>query len=313
MSGLRVDSVVITYNSSRFIQACLNSLLQSGSSVVVVDNGSSDLTVQIVREKYPQVKLIDNGKNLGYSAAVNQGAAVTQTDVFVVSNADVVYPPGSLDRLVGFVREHPDVGAAGPQLLFPDGFWQMSFGDVPAALSEAIKRVTGLTSLNHWLRRLLWPRRVDRKPKDVGIVLGAVMAIRRSAFDALRGWDQDFHFYAEDADFCSRLHKSGWRVMFVPSAEITHVGGAHSTMVDTSDKYSRQMVESHLILLRKNIPGWQVSLYKRLETLFSQQMIIAWRIARQIGPRSTREYASARATAFEHLLRIWTEQCHRRE
>jgi len=307
-----IDSVVITYNSELFIEGCLDSLLQSGATVVVVDNGSSDGTVRVIRAKYPQVILIENGRNLGYSAAVNLGASATQSDVFVISNADVVYTPDSLHRLVSFVREHPDVGVAGPQLLFPDGTWQASYGDVPA-ISEVIKRIIGLTSLHHWLRRLLWPMRLDHLPKQVGFIRGAVMAIRRKAFDTLGGWDQTFHFYAEDTDFCSRLDKAGWRVTFVPSVEVMHVGGASSTRVDLSEKYFRQLVDSELLLLRREIPGPQISLLKHLERLNARQMLLAWRIARRIGPRTTKGYATERTLAFEHLVQIWTEECQRRE
>ena len=304
------DSVVITYNSRPFIEECLDSLLEAGSNVVVVDNGSSDATAGFIKTNFPEVKLIENRNNLGYSAAVNLGAAATKSDVFVVCNADVVYPARSLQQLANFMDENPDVGVAGPQLVFPDGTWQMSYGDVPG-IWEAVQRVIGLTSLHHWSRRLLWPRKLDRSSKEVGHVIGAVMAIRRNAFESLNGWDEDFHFYAEDADFCIRLRRAGWRVMFVPSTEVVHIQGASSTRVDPSKNYFRKLVESELLLLQKSVPPWQISIYKRLERFNSFQMLLAWKIVGRVGPMNTRGYASARTVAFRHLLQIWREQCER--
>jgi len=302
-----IGSVVITYNSRLYIENCLNSLLLAGSNVVVVDNGSSDGTPDLVKDKFPSVTVIENQVNLGYSAAVNLGAAVIKSDIFVVCNADVVYPNESIRQLTMFMSEHPDVGAAGPQLIFPDGTWQMSYGHTPG-IGETLQRVIGLTSLHHWVRRLCWPRRLDRRPKEVGCVIGAVMAIRRRAFLSLNGWDEDFHFYAEDTDFCMRLRKTGWRVMFVPSIDVVHVGGASSTRVDTSTLYFRKLVESQLLLLKKSLPRWQMLLCAWLERFNCFQMLMAWKLAFCIGPKAMRGYAAARTVAFRHLLKIWAEQ-----
>jgi N-acetylglucosaminyl-diphospho-decaprenol L-rhamnosyltransferase len=310
MSSLFADVVVITYNSASCIENCLDSILKSGANAVVVDNRSTDHTSELVRSIYPHITFIANHQNRGYAAAVNQGISHTNADVVVVSNADVVYPAGSLQGLTKFVRDNPNVGAAGPQLIFPDGSWQGSYGDVHG-VCEGLKRTIGLVSLHNWLRRLLWPRKLDHSPKEVGYVIGAVMAIRRTAFSSVGGWDQDFHFYAEDVDFCNRLHKAGWRVMFVPSAQVIHIAGAHSTKLDRSERFFRQLVESEVLLVRKNRAPWQVPVYKHLSRLSSIQMFLAWRLAGHIGSNSTKQYASERTLAFRHLSRIWSEECRR--
>lgn len=310
MNSTPIEVVVITYNSSSYLEACLDSILQNGAAATVVDNGSTDRTVALVRQEYPNVRLIENVGNLGYAAAVNQGMNSTGADIVAVCNADVVYPPDSLHQLIRFMQANPEVGAAGPQLVFPDGGWQGSYGSVHGIM-ESLKRTIGLTSLHNWLRRLWWPRKLDRSAKHVGYVIGAVMAIRRRAFDAVGGWDEEFYFYAEDVDFCHRLHRAGWQVMFVPTIEVMHIAGASSTKVDASERYFRQLVQSELLLVRKNRAPWQVSIYKYLSRFSCLQMWWAWRIVAKIGSGPIKAQASSRTLAFSRLSRIWREECRR--
>ncbi len=223
--------VVVNWNTRELLRRCLDSLPAAteglSAETIVVDNNSTDGSAAMVRAHYPQVHLVENGENAGFVRATNQGITLSRGRYVLLLNSDTVAPPGSLARMVAFMEDHPDAGAAGPKLVNPDGSFQASYARFPTLLSESLSAF----GLN---RRLYGPYhpspspRPDDRPAPVDWVPGASLLLRRMALEAVGPLDEGFWMYSEDTDLCYRIHRAGWKVYYLPDVEIVHFGGASS-------------------------------------------------------------------------------------
>ena len=230
----RLAVAVVSYNTRELLRACLASARADGAAeLVVVDNGSSDGSAAMVRDHFPDVALVDDAGNVGYGAAANIAVARCSAEHVLVLNADTVVHPGALDALRRYLDAHPRVGMAGPLLLNPDGSAQPSAFPFPGTLGWLVENdpLGPLAGLVPPLRRRLLRFAPPAAPAPVPWVLGAALAIRRSAFDAVRGFDPTFFMYFEEVDLARRLATAGWETHLVPTARVTHVGGASTSQV----------------------------------------------------------------------------------
>lgn len=304
-SADEVAVVLVTHNSSCFIGPCLDSLVPSGAEIIVVDNESTDETLSII-QRYPKVRLIPSGGNLGYGKAINLGAKQTQSTrkYLILSNPDVIYREDSVATLVLFLKSRPEVGITAPRQVSPSEGWQRSYGDVPG-IWAGMKEVSGISSALRWYRRLQWPKRVDDRPKEVGYVFGAVLALPRKAYFQANGFDEDFYFYGDESDLCIRLRSMGWKVVFCPFTEIVHYGGGDSTRVDQSDRFYRYLATSQTILAKKHLPLWKAYIYVWLQKLYFQRLALTLRIVKIFA--STEDISRRLEVANVHV-RLWAEQ-----
>lgn len=303
---VNLEAIVVTYNSALHIRACLLSLQQAGVRTVVVDNGSQDETLAVVAEEFPQVRLIQAGENLGYGRALNVGVAETTSPFILAANADTSFPSGSLEKLVQFLAENPRVGVAGPQQVFPDGKWQRSYGEVPG-LKESVTSLIGLASLKNAIHRGLW-RYLPSQPKRVSYVDGAVMMVRRTAFEKIGGFDEDFPYYTEDADLCFRIRKAGWQVVSLPNVCVTHVRGGSSIKVEGySEKFLRAFIDGQLRFVRKHYSGWRARACLWIGSLNTKKMSLIYRLLQLFTPAPYARHAAAMANVFERESRLWAE------
>jgi GT2 family glycosyltransferase len=220
---------------------------------VVVDNGSSDGSVELVRESYPAVHLIPNESNTGYALANNQGLAASRGRYLLLLNSDTVVQPGALARLVGFMDEHPDVGACGPLLRFPDGRLQRSCYSDPSPRSY-FARMLGID--------VLFPRsrffgnqyygfdHAHTAPVDT--MLGAALLVRREAMDEVGVLDEDLRLHFNDFDWCLRIRKAGWKVYYVHDAEIVHHLQATTKVENHRFRLQGELVRNLLGFYRKH-------------------------------------------------------------
>jgi len=208
-----VDVVVVTHQSRPTLQAALD-LLPAEARVVVVDNASSDGTLDVASPVAAQ--LVRNAENRGFAAAANQAAKLGRAEVLVFLNPDARIDKESLDMLVAELDSFPRVAVAGPRLVGIDGAPQRAWWPFPSPLATWVEAL-GL----HRLRR-----RTEGRHGEVPFVVGACMAVRRRAFEELGGFDERFWLYGEEADLCQRAWLRGWQVHFVAGATATHVGGA---------------------------------------------------------------------------------------
>ena len=298
--------VLISHNSAAYLEACLGSISGTDCKLVLVDNGSSDGTVACAR-KFGQIQVISLQVNLGYAKAVNSGCRAAEGEIVVISNVDVSYDSGSIQRMLAYMQSHPRVGVLGPQLYYPEGSWQRSCGYVPGIWS-ALVDLSAVRQLWHWLCRRAWPLAIDRWPRRVGYVDGAVMMVRRAAFAAVGGFDENLKFYGEDSDFCERVRAAGWDVVFYPKARVMHVQGGSSGRMDRlPEDFYRLLVQGKIYVAAKRHSAAQVRLYRRLEALQAKKMKALYSLIAAVLP-SKREFAQARVIHFDTLYRFWSEQ-----
>jgi N-acetylglucosaminyl-diphospho-decaprenol L-rhamnosyltransferase len=247
-SPAAVAVVVVTYQSAADLANCLGSLAPAAGShpleVVVVDNASRDASVEIARGL--GVKVIENQANQGLSRAINRGVAFTSAPWLLVANPDTLLEPGSLARLVATGAADQRIGCVGPRLANPDGSDYPTGRRFPSLLVGSLHAAMGtLWPANPATRRYHMVD-VDRSvPVEVDWVSGACMLIRRSAFDAIGGFDTGYFMYFEEMDFCLRLRRAGWRAVFDPQARVEHmVGGS------TRSAPYRKVVNHHRSALR---------------------------------------------------------------
>ena len=226
-----VSIIVVTHESRGDIVDCLETVLQSQDAVsrevIVVDNASVDGTADLVAARFPQVRLIRKRRRDGFATNVNIGAVAARGRHLLLLNPDTRTFEGSLDRLVDHLDRHPEVGVVGPRLVYPDGSHQASARRFPTPVNTIVRRtplrrlvgVTGGTS------RHLMSDVVLSDVTEVDWLLGAVMAVRAEAYQELGGLDDGFRLYCEDLDLCWRMHESGWRVEYLPSATVEHALG----------------------------------------------------------------------------------------
>ncbi len=259
--------VVVTYQNREHIIGCLDSLLdqvpQDGSKVVVFDNASADGTADLVESTYPGVAVVRSSSNLGFARACNQAAADVETDFVLLTNPDAVLQPRCLGALLALADRRPEVALVGGRTLRPNGDLDpMSCWGRPT-LWSLVCFATGLSAAfprsqvfnPEGLGR--WARDTERQ---VDIVSGCLLLVRREAWQRLGGFDECFFMYGEDADLGIRARAAGYRSMITPEAEIIHLLGGSSPAVDKEVMLFRGKVT----LLKKLWPGPAGSLAQAL-------------------------------------------------
>ncbi|MGP3953661.1 glycosyltransferase family 2 protein [Streptomyces sp. 7N604] len=237
MNELNATAVVVTHNSAAHIVDCLAALRRTGAAVRVIDNASSDDTVELVTRYFPEGTLVTNAVNVGFAAAVNQALTGITTDVTLLVNPDCVLPDTTARGLVRTIRTQPHVGIAGPRLLRPDGRVLISAHPFETWTTVLASRFgAGLLPVGvRWLlcgsrrRRAYDACRAPGPPVPVDWLSGACLAVRTTLLHKLGGLDEGYFMYYEDEELCLQASRHGFRVLYVPAIEAMHVGGASSS------------------------------------------------------------------------------------
>jgi len=230
----RVAVVIVNYQSYEELHRCLTSIERAcgSAAVVVVDHESRKDEADRLFQRFPEVELLRVAGNEGFAAGVNKGVRATSSLFILLLNPDCVVEPEAICRLTDWLERHPDVAVAGPRIRNADGTVQASarrFPDFTTAIAGRSSWLTRVLPGNPMSRRNLPARdQADTTPVDVDWVSGACLCVRRDAFEAAGGLDEEFFLYWEDADFCRRLKHAGWRTVYVPMAGAVHVGGRSS-------------------------------------------------------------------------------------
>jgi N-acetylglucosaminyl-diphospho-decaprenol L-rhamnosyltransferase len=226
--------VIVSWNTRELLGRCLASVdaerLAVDLELIVVDNGSSDGSREGL-EADAGTRLIANPDNRGFSAANNQGIAISSGRYVLLLNSDTEVQPGSLRAMVEYGDAHPRAGVIGPRLSNPDGTLQPSGGRFPTLLGT-IGSLFGLDRLSG--RPRYGTRRDYSVPAVVDEVSGAALLVRSDVLAAVGGLDEEFHWGYEDVDFCRRVRAAGWEVHFLPAAEVTHVWGGSRRVAPAS-------------------------------------------------------------------------------
>jgi len=225
----KIAVAIVNYNTREHLRSCLQSARPEGpAETFVVDNASSDGSAAMVAREFPRVLLRANGANLGFGAAANQAVAACRAPYVLLLNADTRLCPGALRALEAYLDRTPRAGIAGPRLVNARGGFEVSCGPFPTPFNTLLELSnTGrLLRVVPVLRRFYAPGWRDDRACRVPWVVGAALAIRREAFDAVHGFDESFFMYSEEIDLCFRLRAHGWQTHFAPAATIVHVGEA---------------------------------------------------------------------------------------
>jgi GT2 family glycosyltransferase len=220
-----VSVVVVTWNALPWIERCLASV--AGHETTVVDHGSTDGTLELVRERFPGVRLVEQ-ENRGMGGGNNAGMRVSAGRYFFLLNSDAWVVGDGLSRLVSFADAHPDAAVVGPRLRNQDGSLQRSVRGDPTlwGLATEYLFIRKLAPGSRLLNPLYAGGFTHETTAEVDWVQGAALLVRREATDGVGLFDEDFFLFSEEADWMARFRQAGWKVLFYPGAEVVHVGGA---------------------------------------------------------------------------------------
>ena len=241
-----VSVVVVTLNALPLLERCLDSV--RGYETIVVDHGSTDGTVDLVRERFPEARVIEQ-ENLGFGAGNNTGMRAASGDYFLLLNADAWVLDDAVEKLVAFAEQHPEAAVVGPKLRNPDGTLQRSVRGFPSPWRIAteylfLRKLAPRSRLLNSFYGAGFDHESVRAAEFLG---GACLLVRRDAYEAVGGFDEDFFLMSEEVDWCYRFRQAGWKVLFYPGAEVVHV------VTSSADPAKfRHLVRGHLRFLLKH-------------------------------------------------------------
>jgi hypothetical protein len=244
-----VSVVVVTYNALPWVERALDSV--RGHATIVVDHGSSDGTLELVRERFPDARLIEQ-ENKGLGGGSNAGMRIASGDYFLLLNSDAWALDDGVERLAAFADEHPEAAVVGPRLLNPDGSLQRSVRGDPTLWRLATEYffLRKLAPRTRALNAFYGAAFAHDEVREAEFVMGSVMLVRREAADTVGFFDEDFFMFSEETDWLYRFRQAGWKVLFTPEAEFVHVGGA--TTRQNWGPMFREQIRGHVRFLAKH-------------------------------------------------------------
>jgi len=234
---MKLSVIIVSWNVCHELLECLRSIEENPPSdsfeIIVVDNASTDGTSDTIKSNFPNVRLILNTENRGFAAANNEGIRRSRGQYLLLLNPDTIVHPCSLDVLVRFMNENTDVGACGPKLVNGDGTTQQSARRFPS-FRGALHRHTAFKFLSifkgQYRKWVMKDVKYDSQ-MDVDQVMGAALMTRKSVIEQVGPMDEGFFMYYEEVDLCYRIKQAGWRITYVPEAQITHIGGRSAEQI----------------------------------------------------------------------------------
>lgn len=268
--GPRVSFILVNFNDRAHLGRSLDAIAEHAAGIphetIVVDNASTDNSAEVVTATRTGFTLLRNAENVGFARAMNRGAAASRGEFLALLNTDVFLRPGTLETLLAEFDRYPSTGAVGPALRTPGGGHQVSFGGRRTFGRELLQKLF----LNDRQARALRKRRPRRRVRWVS---AAFLLVRRSAFEAVGGFDESFFLYFEDIDLCYRLREECWDVVYLPTAEADHVGGATTAAQPWRSRYAYR--KSQLYFYRLHNPPLSRFLLRLF--LWVNFRFLAWR------------------------------------
>jgi GT2 family glycosyltransferase len=228
---MKLSIVILCWNDLEVIVNCLQSIYASTHStefeVIVSDNGSTDGSVEFIRENFPRVQVIENGTNLRFAKANNVGIRASKGEYTLILNPDTIIHDGTLDKLARFADLHAEAGAFGCRVLNPDGSYQVSARPSASLRGEwiAALHLRPLGYLSDWFLSDSYVGWKGDTQRTVDRHSGCFILIRGDLLKRLGGFDEQFFYYYEDMDLCRRIREAGYSIIYTPEVTITHLGG----------------------------------------------------------------------------------------
>jgi len=279
--------LVLSYNVRTYLALALRTALAAcrslNAEVLVVDNASADGSAEMVESDFPQVRLVRSPKNLGFSGGNNLGIKAARGRYVLLLNPDVLVHPNAFAALVSYLDAHPEVGAAGGRIINPDGTSDPGARRGFPSASAAFYRMVGLSYIFPHSPRFARYNMLyldESRETEVDAVSGCFMCVRREVVEAVGGLDEAFFMYGEDLDWCYRIRSAGWKVAYVPGAEIVHFKGESTRSLPRA----RQLYEFHRamhIFVRKHIApkrSWPVITLIEIGIFLRGVGVSVWRL-----------------------------------
>jgi len=275
-----VSISIVSWNTKDLLRQCLESVFANldgvDAEVIVVDNASSDSSADMVEREFPQAALIRCASNLGFARANNIAYALSSGKYFLLLNSDTIVLPGAVVGLTRLMDDDPDVGAAAPKLLNPDGSLQRSCSCFPSALTEFFdaaylskllpgNRLFGRYAMSYW---------DFSEVREVDFAGGSCLMLRRKALEEVGLLDERYFMYTEEADLCYRLKQAGWKVVYTPQARIVHLGGQSARQRPV--EMTVELPVSRHQFIRKYRGPFQAALFRGVVAAGGVCRIIAW-------------------------------------
>jgi GT2 family glycosyltransferase len=258
MPGIDISICIVTFQAKSYLRECLASIYGASPNlsleIIVVDNNSQDGTVEMLRSEFPDVYLIRNDDNYGFTGPINQALRMARGRYLMILNNDTIVHAKTIELLGAYLDDHPEVGIVGPKVLNLDGTFQKPCRRGDSRPWNAFSYAVGLSALfpkRKFFSGYLMTYMDEDQTHPVDGVSGSCMLIRREVVDQIGYLDERFFAYQEDADYCLAARKAGWQVVFHPEAQITHYGGRGGSRVQPF----RSIVEwhkSYWLYYRKN-------------------------------------------------------------
>ncbi|MCE1274992.1 MAG: glycosyltransferase family 2 protein [Chlorobiales bacterium] len=310
MADQMVSVIIVSYNTRDILKQCLESLFMHTQGlemeVFVVDNDSHDGSASMVKNEFPEVRLIANRENMGFAAANNQAFSLVRGRYIVLLNPDAFVKPASIANGLKFMDATPDCGLCGGKVLSPEGRLEPSARRFPSPLSKLFT-LAGLSAKfpdSTLFNRHEFGGFAHDKPIEVDWVPGTFSIVRKEMLDSIGGFDNRFYIYYEETDLCLRAKKAGWKIYYIPDAAVTHIGGASSktrkdkTFDDKAAQVLSFRMRSEWLYYRKNKGVAGVAASAGTELLW-----YAVRLVKNMVFRSG-DAASKRATAVAVIRQI---------
>jgi hypothetical protein len=275
-----VSIIIVNRNTRDILRDCLSSVFKQTQGiefeVIVIDNGSSDRSIEMVEAEFPQVIVIANAENRGFAAANNQGIAVAKGRYVLLLNSDTIILDDVIKKTVLFADAHREAAVVCCRVLNTDKTLQQTCFMFPSVLNMllAATYLYKLFPQNRFFgrERMTWWNRDS--VSEVDVATGCFMLVRRQAIEKIGLMDERFFVYGEETDWCYRFKKNGWKIMFAPGAQIIHYGGQTSRQM--TRKFRWQLEGSKLIFMKLHRSRWEFQLARFFSAVFLILRVPYW-------------------------------------
>ena len=285
MTPPELSVVIVSYRCAGHLDRCLRSIEGNAQDVslevIVVDNASGDNTAGVARQ-HAETHVLERGGNAGFARAANQGMALARGRAVLVLNPDTIVPVGALRTCLDALWADPRIGILTPRVVDEHGHVDARCHRAFPTAWSALCFLTGLDRVLPWRSAQAYTMRwlPDDRPADVDAVSGAFMLMRADALHQVGGFDQQFFMYAEDIDLCMRFGAAGWRVVYWPGVDVTHMGGGSSDGGLRPPAADAAAFRTMAPLIRKHRPGIRGTVLALTAWVAGEAMLAASRIRR---------------------------------
>jgi len=241
-----ISVIIVSWNVREYLDNCLASVVKAckglNSEIIVVDNASQDKTTEMLKDKFPRIKIIANKKNLGFGRANNQGSRIAKGKYLLFLNPDTIVDRKAIRTLASFLKSHPKAGLVGPEQLDEKGkaVFDFSHWSFKGILSYLIGKLWFLTTGKY--------KRFFSNPYQTKLLNAGCWLVKQEVFEEIGGFNEELFLYGEEPDFCGRLRKAGYQIWFLRNCHIIHF---REKSIEQTNKKKQFFIKSYLKIIKQ--------------------------------------------------------------